>query len=75
MSDPSVDTIAAIATAPGRGSVGILRLSGPQAFYIAKKICGALPAAPRVAALRPFHDAQGERCDRGLVLCFEAPRS
>ncbi|TDU28730.1 tRNA modification GTPase trmE [Panacagrimonas perspica] len=74
MSDRSVDTIAAIATAPGRGAVGILRLSGPLAFVIAEKMSGALPA-PRTAALRFFHDAQGERCDRGLVLCFDAPRS
>ncbi len=74
MSDRRVDTIAAIATAPGRGAVGILRLSGPQAFVIAEKLCGPLPAV-RSAALRSFRDAQGERCDRGLVLCFESPAS
>lgn len=74
MSDRSVETIAAIATAPGQGAVGILRLSGPRAFAIAERICGSLPP-PRIAALRSFCDAQGERCDQGLVLCFEAPRS
>lgn len=74
MSDRSVETIVAIATAPGRGAVGILRLSGPQAFSIAEKICGSLPAA-RTAALRAFRDAQNEYCDRGLVIRFDSPRS
>ncbi len=74
MSDRSADTIAAIATAPGRGAVGILRLSGPRAFGIAEKIGGPLPV-PRTVALRVFLDAQGARCDSGLVICFDAPRS
>lgn len=75
MTDRGVDTLAAIATAPGRGAVGILRLSGPRAFDIARQITGsALPAA-RTAALRTFRDRHGARCDRGLVLCFDAPGS
>ena len=69
-----VDTLAAIATAPGRGAVGILRLSGPAAFDIATQLCGSLPD-PRRAALRTFRDAAGAHCDRGLVLCFEAGAS
>ena len=75
MSDRGVDTLAAIATAPGRGAVGILRLSGPRAFAIVEQITGAPLPAARTAALRAFRDRHGERCDRGLVLCFEAPRS
>ncbi len=66
------DTIVAIATAAGRGAIGIVRLSGPQAFAIAERIAGPLPA-PREAALRAFRDADGEGIDQGLVLCFAAP--
>ena len=68
------DTIAAVATAPGRGAVGIVRLSGPQAFAIAEKLSGALPS-PRHAALRTLCDAQGVALDRGLVLLFPHPDS
>lgn len=70
----TTDTIAAIATPTGRGSVGILRLSGPQAASISEKICGALPA-PRVATLRHFRDAENNAIDQGLVLFFAAPNS
>jgi len=68
------DTIAAVATAPGRGAVGIVRLSGPQAFAIAAKLAGPAPA-PRHAALRTLCDAAGEALDRGLVLLFPGPDS
>ena len=68
------DTIAAIATPPGRGAVGILRLSGPRAFDVATRIAGALPSG-RSSALRAFRDAQGRIVDQGLVLCFAGPRS
>ncbi len=68
------DTICAIATPPGRGGVGVIRLSGPASFPIAKAISGPLPA-PRMAALRSFRDAAGELIDRGLILCFEKPAS
>lgn len=67
-------TIAAIATAAGRGALGILRLSGPQAFAIAARIAGALPP-PRQAGLRRFRDDQGRALDQGLVLCFPGPAS
>ncbi len=70
----SFDTVVAIATPPGRGAVGIVRLSGPRAFEIAAAIAGAL-AAPRQAALRPFRDAAGEILDEGLALAFPAPNS
>ena len=70
----STDTIAAIATAQGRGAVGIVRLSGPEATRIAAHIAGELPPA-RHAGLREFRDADGEVCDQGLVLVFPAPNS
>lgn len=68
------DTIAAIATPPGRGALGILRLSGPAATAIATRIAGTLPS-PRQAGLRPFCDAEGIVVDRGLALWFPAPHS
>jgi tRNA modification GTPase len=68
------DTIAAVATAPGRGAVGIVRLSGPQAFAIAEKLCGPMPPA-RHAALRTLRDADGAALDEGLVLAFPHPDS
>jgi tRNA modification GTPase len=68
------DTIAAVATAPGRGAVGIVRLSGPQAFAIAQHMTGPLPPA-RHAALRVLRDAQGAALDEGLVLAFAQPDS
>ena len=70
----AIDTIAAIATPAGRGAVGILRLSGPQAVDIAEKISGSLPL-PRQAGLRDFCDADGSLIDQGLVLHFPAPNS
>lgn len=68
------DTIVAIATAPGRGGVGVVRISGPAAAHIGERITGAIPA-PRVAALRGFRDESGATIDRGLVLHFPAPNS
>ena len=69
-----VDTIVAIATPPGRGGVGVVRLSGPKAFSIAEQLSGSLPPV-RTAALRHFLDAAGETIDSGLLLCFAGPRS
>jgi tRNA modification GTPase len=71
---PPGDTIAAVATAPGRGGVGVLRLSGPAAFDLATVLAGSLPA-PRQAGLRTFCDADGQPIDRGLVLVFAGPAS
>ncbi len=72
--NPQAETIVAIATPPGRGAVGIVRLSGPRALEIAKKICGDLPA-PRNASLRSFKRADSETLDEGLALVFPAPHS
>jgi tRNA modification GTPase len=68
------DTIAAIATGPGRGGIGIVRVSGPACVKIAQGLMERLPA-PRVAELRTFHAADGEPIDTGLVLHFPAPQS
>ena len=68
------DTIAAIATPPGRGGVGIVRVSGPDCARIAAAVVGPLPP-PRVAALRPFVGDDGEPIDVGLVLHFPSPHS
>lgn len=70
----ATDTIAAIATAPGRGAIGLLRISGPSAQMIAGRLAGQLPP-PRQAGLRRFRDASGTVLDRGLVLSFPGPNS
>ena len=68
-------TIAAIATAPGRGGVGMIRLSGPKAYAIAEQLTAkALPKA-RMAGFRQFYDAQAQVMDEGLLLCFPNPHS
>jgi tRNA modification GTPase len=68
------DTIVAIATPPGRGAVGIVRLSGKHAASIAARLAGELPA-PRHASLRYFRDEKGDILDRGLAVFFPAPAS
>jgi len=69
-----MDTIFAQATAQGRAGVCVIRISGPQAFFIAETIAQPLPA-PRVAAVRAISDADGQVIDRALVLTFEGPNS
>jgi tRNA modification GTPase len=70
----NADTIAAIATAPGRAGVGIVRLSGPGAARVAEGIIGGLPAERR-ASLRTFRDSDGGALDIGVALWFAGPRS
>jgi len=68
------DPIVAIATAPGRGAVGIVRASGPDLAPLVQALCGrSLP--PRQAVWLPFLGERGEVLDRGLALHFPAPRS
>jgi len=69
-------TIAAIATPPGRGGVGIVRVSGagPSVDALIAGLIGTIPA-PRLATLATFRDAQGEPLDQGLALYFPAPAS
>ena len=69
------DTIAAPTTPPGQGAVGIIRISGPQAAAIGKRLLPQLPP-PRQARLSPFIDPDNnETMDRGLVIWFPAPDS
>ncbi|AVZ80484.1 tRNA uridine-5-carboxymethylaminomethyl(34) synthesis GTPase MnmE [Zoogloeaceae bacteirum Par-f-2] len=68
------DTIAAIATAPGRGGIGVVRVSGSNLLPFVRALCGREPA-PRVATFARFLDADGAAIDEGLVLFFPAPRS
>lgn len=68
------DTIAAIATPPGRGGVGIVRLSGPDVPDIARKLFSALPEV-RKAEFKRIKDNHGGLIDEGIVLYFAAPHS
>jgi tRNA modification GTPase len=68
------DTIAALATPPGRGGIGIVRVSGPAVPRIAARLLGRLPQ-PRLASFGAFNDARGERVDEGIALYFPAPHS
>ena len=68
------DTIVAQATPPGRGGVGILRVSGRQAKEIAMALLGKLPK-PRYADYLPFKDADGSVLDQGIALYFPGPNS
>lgn len=70
----NIDTIVAIASAPGAGGVGLLRLSGPRARDIAQRI-GVRTMRPRHAHYARFRDADGEVIDDGIALWFPAPNS
>ena len=72
--DLAADTIAAIATPPGRGGIGIVRVSGAEVSAIAGAVLGRLPET-RKATHCGFLDARGERLDEGLALYFAAPHS
>ncbi|MDR1424608.1 MAG: tRNA uridine-5-carboxymethylaminomethyl(34) synthesis GTPase MnmE [Azoarcus sp.] len=71
---PAADIIAAIATAPGRGGIGIVRLSGLNLAPLAAALTGKTPA-PRHAGRADFEAADGTLIDRGLLLYFPAPAS
>jgi tRNA modification GTPase len=68
------DTIAAVATPPGRGGIGIVRISGPNALAILSKICGR-NIRVRTPSLVRFRDAEGRPIDEGIALAFAAPHS
>ena len=74
MNQQNPDTIVAIATPPGRGGVGVLRLSGRDLLPLAEALCGKRPA-PRVATLAGMRAAGGALLDSGLILFFPAPHS
>lgn len=68
-------TIAAIATPPGRGGVGVIRLSGPKSYEIAQALIQKELPKARFAGFRQFYDASGEVMDEGLAICFPNPNS
>ncbi|MEK7437388.1 MAG: tRNA uridine-5-carboxymethylaminomethyl(34) synthesis GTPase MnmE [Pseudomonadota bacterium] len=68
------DPIAAIATAPGRGGIGVVRVSGKNLKPLIQAMLGRVPA-PRAAIRARFRDAQGAAIDEGIALFFPAPRS
>lgn len=69
-----MDTIFSLATAQGRSGVAVIRISGPQAYSVATKLCGTVPPA-RSMGLRTLRSEAGEVLDRALVLVFEEPHS
>lgn len=70
----SKSTIAAQATAPGRGGVGIIRVSGPEAKHVAQAILGKVPEI-RKAEYLSFSNANNETLDQGIAIFFKAPNS
>ena len=68
------DPIAAIATAPGRGAVGIVRVSGKNLGALIQALCGR-PLKAREATYLPFLDSAGQAIDQGLAIFFAAPHS
>lgn len=74
MLSPNADTIAAVATAQGRGGVGVVRISGRNVRALANGILGSLPK-PRHATYGNFLDDRGDVLDQGIALYFSAPHS
>ncbi|SET31524.1 tRNA uridine-5-carboxymethylaminomethyl(34) synthesis GTPase MnmE [Thorsellia anophelis] len=68
------DTIVAQATAPGRGGIGVLRVSGEEAKKVAKTLLRKVPT-PRTAEYLPFYDDTDQVIDQGIVLFFPGPNS
>ena len=71
---PKPDIIVAIATAPGRGGIGVVRVSGHNLATLAAAMLGKTPI-PRCATCASFLDAEGQVLDQGIVLFFPAPHS
>lgn len=69
------DTIVAIATPPGRGGVGIIRISGPLSQAIAQKLSHKNHLEARKATYTSLHNTQGELIDNGIIIWFQAPFS
>ena len=68
------ETITAVATPPGVGGIGVIRISGPEVKQIAKALMGGIPV-PRNPSLRMFLDCYHNPIDEGLALFFPAPAS
>lgn len=75
MNLPAADVIVAIATPPGRGGIGIVRLSGPDLLPWRRGVLGRETIAPRHALHTAFLDRDGDALDHGVALYFAAPRS
>lgn len=71
---PKSDPIAAVATAPGRGGIGVVRISGPDLSSFAISLLGSVPE-PRHALYKSFVDGAGEIIDQGIAISFPAPHS
>jgi tRNA modification GTPase len=71
----ATDTIFALATAPGRGGIAVLRLSGPASRAALMALAGVQPVARRATPVTLRDPATGETVDRGLALLFAAPAS
>ena len=74
MAEAFDDTIAAVATPPGRGGIGVVRISGSGVGSIARAMLGSVPK-PRIATLSSFCNRLGEALDSGIALYFPAPAS
>jgi len=68
------ETIVAIATPPGSGGIGVIRLSGPDSHRIASKVVN-IPIKPRYAHYCEFRDDQGRNIDQGILIYFKKPNS
>jgi len=68
-------TIIAVATPPGRGGIGIIRVSGSLAYSIAQQLCHVKSIKPRSVNFCSFYSNDGELLDQGLLLYFKAPHS
>jgi tRNA modification GTPase len=78
MTDVAPDNIIALATAPGRGAIGVVRVSGRDLRWLMQAVvaaAGNAPLPPRHASYGAFLDAQGQVIDRGLAIFFPAPHS
>ena len=70
-----MNTIAAIATGPGKAGIGVIRVSGPAAAAVIAALTGRPPPPPRHARLDRFRSGAGEILDHGLTLFFPGPNS
>lgn len=69
-----MDTIFALASAPGKSGVAVIRVSGPAAFHAGRALAGTLPE-PRTSGLRKLRSQEGDVIDEALVLTFNGPKS
>jgi len=74
VSNSSIDTIAAIATPPGKGGVGVIRLSGPRALELGERL-SSKKLTPRTAHYAKFCDQNADILDTGLAIFFAGPNS